>query len=121
MATYLQYYVKPFYILFSHLKTIQSIFMKFSGDMGMDITRKYIAITGVSKCSFYGNIYQYSVTFLAYLNATHSLFRIFMIFPGDVDIALHCTPKYIVTMDINLCGFYGNIIVIFCHDSYILI
>ena len=46
--------------------------MKFSGDMGMDIsyTRKYIAITVVSKCSFYGNIYQYSVTFLTYFNAT---------------------------------------------------
>ena len=34
MAIYLQLYAKPFYIFFSHLKTIQSIFMKFSGDMG---------------------------------------------------------------------------------------
>ena len=43
--------------------------MKFSGDMDMDISypRKYIAITGVSKYSFYGNIYQYSVTFLTYV------------------------------------------------------
>ena len=76
MAIYLQLYAKPFYIFFSHLKTIQSIFKKFSGDMGTVTLGstllswgvhcyhgEYIAIMGStllswgqSKCSFYGNI-----------------------------------------------------------------
>ena len=35
--------------------------MKFSGDMGMDIsyTEKYIVTIEINQCSFYGNIFQY--------------------------------------------------------------
>ena len=33
-----------------------------------------------------------------------------MKFSGDIDMALCHTYKYIITMDINQCCFYGNII-----------
>ena len=52
MAIYLQLYAKEFYIFFSHLKTTQSIFMKFSVDMGVDTLGSIL----LSKCSFYSNI-----------------------------------------------------------------
>ena len=42
-----------------------------------------------------------------------------MKFSADMDIALYYTQKYIVTMDINICGFYGIIVAMFCQDSYI--
>ena len=40
--------------------------MKFSGDMGMDIsyTEKYIVTIEINQCSFYGNIFQYSINLL---------------------------------------------------------
>ena len=40
--------------------------MKFSGDMGMDIscTEKYIVTIEINQCSFYGNIFQISINLL---------------------------------------------------------
>ena len=37
-----------------------------------------------------------------------------MKFSGKIDIVISCTEKYIVTMDINQCGLYGNILTIHC-------
>ena len=45
MATYLQYYVKPFYIFYCHLKTIQSIFMKFLGEIDIVFSCTYKILT----------------------------------------------------------------------------
>ena len=65
-----------YYLFYCHLKAIQSIFMNFFGDMGMDIfyTRKYIAVIVVNQYSFYSNIYQYSTTFLTYCDATKRIY-----------------------------------------------
>ena len=65
-----------FYLFYCHLKAIQSIFMIFFGDMGMDFfyTRKYIDVIVVNQYSFYSNIHQYSATFLTYSNATKRIY-----------------------------------------------
>ena len=41
-----------------------------------------------------------------------------MKFSGKIDIVLSLTFNYIVSMDINVCGFYGNIIAILYQISY---
>ena len=40
-----------------------------------------------------------------------------MKFSGVTDTTLYYTKKYIVTMDINECSFYGKILVIFYEIS----
>ena len=43
---------------------------------------------------------------------------IFIKFSGQIDIVLSCTENYMVTIDINLYGFYGKIIAIFIQVYY---
>ena len=58
MATYLQYSVKSSQILQYNLKTIQSIFMKFSGkiDIVLSFTYSCIVTVGINQCGLYGNV-----------------------------------------------------------------
>ena len=44
-----------------------------------------------------------------------------MKFSDEVGMVLSYTYKYIVTMDINKCGFYGNIFAILCQIFYIFL
>ena len=44
-----------------------------------------------------------------------TIWRIFMKFSEEIDMDLCHTYKYIITMDINQCCFYGNIIAILCE------
>ena len=58
---------------------------------------------------------QYPVKFYHILQYNLKIIQsIFMKFSGKIDIVLSCTEKYIVTMDINQCGLYGNILTIHC-------
>ena len=51
--------------------------MTFLGDMVMDIscTEKYIVTIEINQCSFYGNIFQYSINSLTYCDITQKLFN----------------------------------------------
>ena len=50
--------VKPPYLFHYHTKTIWWIFMKFSGDIDIDLchTYKYNVTMDINQCCFYGNI-----------------------------------------------------------------
>ena len=41
-----------------------------------------------------------------------------MKFLGKIDIVLSFTYNYIVSMDVDVCGFYGNIIATLYQISY---
>ena len=59
MATYLQYSVKFSHILQHNSKTIQSIFMKFSGkiDIVLSFTYSCIVTMSINQCGFHSNIF----------------------------------------------------------------
>ena len=58
MATYLQYPVKFYHIFQYNSKTIQSIFMKFSGiiDIVLSCTEKYIVTMEIIFCQIFSHI-----------------------------------------------------------------
>ena len=62
---------------------------------------------------------QYSVKFSHILQYNSKTIQsIFMNFSGKIDIVLSCTEKCIVTMDINQCNLYGNILTIHCQTFF---
>ena len=88
MAIYLQLYAKPFYIFFSHLKTIQSIFMKFSGDMGMVTLGSTLLSWGVH-C--YHGVNQNAVSMATYVMACP-----FMVYQHNlIWMAMHQISPYV--------------------------
>ena len=68
--------------------------MKFSGNMSMDIscTEKYIVTKEINQCSFYGNMFQYSINFSYLLwHNLKTIQSIFMNFSGEIDIVFSNT------------------------------
>ena len=75
--------------------------MKFSGNMGMDIscTQKYIVTIEINQSSFYGNMFQYSINSLTYCDTTQKLFNLYEIGIGNgygllLHLEVHCYYRY---------------------------
>ena len=110
--------VKLSHLFYCHIKTIWWIFMKFSGDIDMDLchTYKHIIAIDINQCCFYGNIIAIPIKLSYILQQNSKTIRsIFMKFSGKIDIVLSFTYNCIVSMDINVCCFYGNKFAMLCQ------